>query len=256
MRNLSESETRAYLAPVDRRHQDRVGSRIMGYSVVCISSTDGASAQAVAGAVSGQLGFPVVNEQIIERAAIEAGVDRDVIADLERRKTALQKILNRFSLPASANPDLLMSADDPVTAGTLGTSLSASATSSRLTPDEMRGLIRSAIDEFAARGDVIIVAHAASQALGGRTGVLRVLVTASPDTRSARLAESLGVDAKAAEQTVKKGDAGRAAYLQKFYGIDSEPATLYDLVVNTDDLSPEQAAASIVGVATHAPTSA
>ena len=100
-----------------------------------------------------------------------------------------------------------------------------------------------------AAGDVVILAHAASQSLAGRNQVLRVLVTASPATRSARLSDSLQVDAKEGDSMVKKGDAGRADYLKRFYGIDRELPTHYDIVVNTDNLTPEEAAAAIVGLA-------
>ena len=48
--------------------------------------------------------------------------------------------------------------------------------------DELRNLIRMAIEETAERGNVVIVAHAASHALAGRYDVLRVLVTASAET--------------------------------------------------------------------------
>ena len=37
-------------------------------------------------------------------------------------------------------------------------------------------------------------------------------------------------------------DAGRADYLKRFYGVDEESPTQYDLVINTDVLSLEQAA--------------
>ena len=57
--------------------------------------------------------------------------------------------------------------------------------------EDLRGLIRAAIEETSARGDVVIVSHAASHALAANTDVLRVLVTASRETRTARLVESV-----------------------------------------------------------------
>src|ERR1700722_2999322 len=180
----------------------------MGYRVVCVSGTDGSDAAEVAGAVADALGFRTVNEEVVARAAAEAGVDQDVLADVERRKSALAKLLERFTQPAAATtPDLLISGNNPMTAAVLGVGLPLEAGSHRLDSDELRGLIRSAIDEIAARGNVVIVMHAASQALAGRQGVLRLLVTASADTRSARLAESMQVSAKEAQQTIKNGDA-------------------------------------------------
>jgi Cytidylate kinase-like family len=179
----------------------------VGCRVVCISRTEGANARTVAGAVCDALGFRLVDEEVVAHAAVDAGVDQDVIADVERRKSAVAKIRNRFVASGVANStDQFMTALDPVTAGTLGASLSGYARSVRLSADELRGLIRSAIDEIAASGNVVIVAHAASHALARREGVLRVLITASPATRSARLSESLEVDAKEADQAVKKSD--------------------------------------------------
>ena len=106
-----------------------------------------------------------------------------------------------------------------------------------------RELIREAIHETADAGNVVIVAHAASIALAGREGILRVLLTASADTRELRLADGL-VDEET-EGAVRESDAARADYLERFYGVEQELPTHYDLVVNTDVLTVEQAAAAI-----------
>ena len=95
----------------------------------------------------------------------------------------------------------------------------------------MRALIREAIEEAAGRGSVVIVAHAASFALAGEEGILRVLVTASPETRAGR-----------SEGSLEDSDAARADYLRRFYGVDHELPTHYDLVINTDVVSVERAA--------------
>jgi cytidylate kinase len=72
-----------------------------------------------------------------------------------------------------------------------------------------------------------------------------VFVTASPDTRAARLATAKGLDQSEAARAVHDSDAGRTNYLKRFYGISEELPTHYDLVVNTDTVSVEQAAALI-----------
>ncbi len=195
------------------------------------------------------LGFRVVNEEIVARAAAEAGVDERAIQDVEQRRTALSKIMDRLApAGAASDPEFLRSADAQITAGMIGVAFAGNSGAKRPS-EELRGLIRSAIDEFMAAGDVVILAHAAAQSLAGREHVLRVFITASPDTRSARLSESLQVSTKDGEGMVKKGDAGRADYLKRFYGIDRELPTHYDVVVNTDMLTPQDAAAAIVSVA-------
>jgi len=69
--------------------------------------------------------------------------------------------------------------------------------------------------------------------------VLRVLVTASPETRSSRVAEAASLDAKKASKAVADSDAQRAAYLKRFYGVGDELTTHYDLALNSDSLSVE-----------------
>jgi cytidylate kinase len=219
----------------------------VSFSVIAISATDGSQAGDVAAGLAEALGFRVVDEEIVVRAAAEAGVDRASIASVEQRKSVLAKLLDRAVAGAgSTEPDFVRSVDGQIEGSTLGVQLGRSGSSRP--SEELRGLIRSAIDEFMATGNVIILQHAAAHSLAGRERVLRVLVTASVATRSARLSETLQVSAKEADGLVKKGDGNRADYLKRFYGIDHELPTHYDLVLNTDQLTPDQAAAAIVSV--------
>jgi cytidylate kinase len=220
----------------------------MSARVICISGSDGAAAEEVATAVGEAMGFRVINEEIVARAAAEAGVDQQAIEDVEQRKTALAKIADLLVLWGASTPEFFLSSDAQLVEGIPGVTAAHGAGSARQS-EELRELIRSAIDEFMAAGEVVILAHAASQSLAGREQVLRVLVTASVPARSARLAESFGLSAKEADSRIKNGDAGRADYLKRFYGIERELPTHYDLVVNTDKLTPGEAAAAIVSVA-------
>jgi cytidylate kinase len=76
-----------------------------------------------------------------------------------------------------------------------------------------------------------------------------VLVTASPATRAARIGRQEDLDPARAARAVKDSDAGRRDYLKRFYDVDEELPTHYDLVVNTDGLSVEQAARLVVQAA-------
>jgi len=55
--------------------------------------------------------------------------------------------------------------------------------------------------------------------------------------RTRRVAEERGIDEKEAERQIRAADRTRADYLKRFYGINDEVPTHYDLVVNTDVLS-------------------
>jgi cytidylate kinase len=201
--------------------------------VVCISRSAGAAGEEVGRLVAERLGYEFVDEEIVLRAAEKAGVEAEDVADVERRKSAMTRLFE----------DLGRTAPDAH-----GVAFEADRDRMR-TAGELRAVIRAAIEETAERGDAVIVAHAASFALVGRDDALRVLVTASPPTRSRRLAEDGGVGEQQAAQSVRDSDTARADYLKRFYGIPTELPTHYDVVVNTDRLTPEEAADLIAGAA-------
>ena len=207
----------------------------MAYSVICISGTDGAAGEQVALLVASRLGFRLVNEQIVAEAAREAGVDQELVADIEERKSLVSRVLKAISASDTAGVTAL---------GTMPVMIERTPAS-----DALRGLIRSTIEQIAEQGDSVIFAHAASFAVGDKPQVLRVLITGVPEERTKRVAESQGCGAKEAEKLVSRGDANRADYIKRFYGIAAERPSDYDLVMNTDRLSAEQAADTIVHAA-------
>jgi cytidylate kinase len=196
-------------------------------SVVCISRARGAGGEQVGRLVAERLGFLYVDEGIVSRAAAKAGIDAKTVADEERRKSVVSRLLQGLAL--SGDPWAL-GVVAPLPAG------------DELGGEVIRVLIREAIEQTAAQGNVVIVAHAASYALPQGSEVLRVFVTASPATRAKRIGESEGLDQARATRVVKDSDAGRRDYLKRFYDVDEELPTHYDLVVNTDVLSVDRAA--------------
>jgi hypothetical protein len=203
----------------------------MDTSVICISRSLGAGGEDVARLVSERLGFVYVDEEIISRAAERSGIDRELIADEERRKSFMATFLAAM-------------ADGGATFGPPPVDAAWIQPSS----DGVRSFIRDAIEEVAAKGNAVIVAHAAAHAVGSGSGALRVFITASPETRASRLAEADGVSGSQAAKTIKSSDLARADYLKRFYGVQELP-TSYDLVINTDALSPDRAADVIVHAA-------
>ena len=200
----------------------------MARTVVCISHAAGAGGEEVGRLVADRLGYLYVNEEIVARAAAKGGVDAADVADEERRKSLAARALNAIA----------QGGGEAWTLGAIGPVGSAD----ELDSDDIRSLIRETIEQTAARGKAVIVAHAASYAIGRGDPALRVLVTASPDTRATRVGDAEGLDQVRAARAVKESDAGRADYLKRFYDVREESPTHYDLVLNTDALSIEQAA--------------
>jgi cytidylate kinase len=208
----------------------------MACRVVCISSADGAGGREIGEAVAGELGYRLVDEAIVASAAREAGVESHVAADAERRTSFVRRLLDELS-----------SSGGMAASASLGAFLPFAPEDS-LSPD-LRALIRAAVEETADRGSAVILAHAASLALGDRPNTLRVFVTADATTRRRRVAAELGVDEPEAAKLLEESDAGRAAYLRRFYGVSAELPTHYDLVLNTDRLGTDLAAGLVVQAA-------
>jgi cytidylate kinase len=199
--------------------------------VVCISHATGAGGEEVGRLVADQLGFLYVDNEIVARAAARAGVGPAEVADAERRRSLISRALDAIA-QGGADTWTMTTGGLPQSGGQLGRY-------------DLLALIREAIEQAAARGDVVIVAHAASHVVAGKPDALRVLVTASPDRRTKRLAELQGIDADEARRTIRDSDAGRRDYLKSFHGIDEEAPTHYDLVLNTDVLRAEEVSAVV-----------
>jgi cytidylate kinase len=197
-------------------------------TVVCISHATGSGGNDVGRLVAERLGFRHVDEEVVSEAALRAGVEPSQIADEERRKSWLDRMTAELAAGGGRSETMALHPTPRVTAA--GTSI------------KLREYVRQAIEETAADGNVVIVAHAASHALAGREDALRVLVTGSPEARAARLAEGDGLGAAEAERVIKDADAARADYLRRFHKVGRESPTQYDVVLNMDRLSTDQAA--------------
>jgi cytidylate kinase len=212
-------------------------------SVICISRTAAAGGETIGRQVAEKFDYRYVDEEVLARASEMAKVDPLQMAQAEQR----QSLLSRF-LEALGSQPVESYLAVPPEAG----AYYASGTRPTIAPlrEDLRHFIREAIVEIAEKRKVVIVAHAASIALAGREGVLRVLVTASPRTRVQRLWLGGGLLSEGdAESAVKESDRERLDYLKRFYGVREESPTLYDIVLNTDTLRPDQAVAAIVGAA-------
>jgi Cytidylate kinase-like family len=217
---------------------------VMASRVVCISRTDGALGEAVGLGVARELGFRYVDEEVVLRAAEKAHVDPATIAEAERRKSFVRRLLD--GLPNAAT--LI----DPFSAITGNPLLleEVAMLVPRIVKLEAPDLIRTVIREIADEGSAVIAAHAASMVLAGVPGVLRVLVTASPSVRAGRISrDGKLLDPSTAVATVRESDRNRQDYFRRFHDLDREEPTHYDLVISTDVLTPRQAATIVCDAA-------
>jgi hypothetical protein len=206
----------------------------MPAKVVTIARTIASQGEEVGQLVARELGFRYADDEIISEAAARAGVSRETVERAEHRQGLITRILETMG-QVPLEPQVYY-----------GQALSAAPIAASMPYDE---LIRDVIIQTANVGNVVIVAHGAGMCLAGSHGLLRVFVTAPEAMRSERIAKIAAVDAKRAEKAVADSDRDREDFLKRFYGVAHEQATHYDLVLNTEQMTPSQAGALVVAAA-------
>jgi cytidylate kinase len=201
----------------------------MGYRAIALSHVDGAGGESIGRDLAQQLGFSYLNEAIVVQVAKDYGVDSATVVQAERRKSFFIRVAEmaaRGGVDMAPDPSLYV-ADET---------------------DTVLSLIRDALRDAADRGSVVLVAHAACYACADRSDVLRVDVTAPLPARTSRVASAFGMTDKEAAKWLRRSDAGRASYLKRVYGVSRESPTDYDVVLNTERLTPDAAAGIILGL--------
>ena len=200
----------------------------MNTKVVSITRQVGVAGEEVAYAVAKRLDFRVIDYQVIQKAAQDAGVSAETVSEAEHTPSLMTRILESLarnpSMPATAWADPM-----PIA----GTAL--------YTSTDYRKFVEDVIRDIADQGSCVIVGHASGVILRERLDTLRVLVTGSPRHRARRIMAGMGVDEKAALKTVERTDAERVDYFHRFYESGFLTPCAYDICINTDHLNPDQA---------------
>ncbi len=205
----------------------------MATSVVTIARTLGSLGEEIAQTVATDLGYQYIDDAIITRAAEMAGVTPGVVGAAEHPKALIPRLLESL---AALKVD---SGSSPRPAATRAPQASA----------DYESLIRAAIDEVAAAGKAVIVAHGVAMHLAGNPDVLRILVTGATAVRGARLAAAGSMSREEADQAIQESDQARRLYLHRFYAVTEELPIHYGIVFNTDAVAPAMAAALIAEAA-------
>ncbi len=209
----------------------------MNTRVVAIARQVGVGGEEVAQQVAKRLDLRYIDYQVIQAAAREAGVSPETVSEAEHTPSLLTRILEALA----RNPSMPVAAwADPVP-------LAASPLYASI---DYRKFIENVIRDLAQEGGCVIVGHGAQVILRERLDTLRVLVTGSAPFRARRIMAGMGVDEKTALKTVERTDNERLDYFRRFYETGWLTPCSYDLCVNTDHLSAQQAAEVVAGAAT------
>ncbi|MGQ0701559.1 MAG: AAA family ATPase [Gemmatimonadales bacterium] len=197
--------------------------------IVTISRQFGAGGSEVARRVAAVLGWKLVDNDLIDRVAEQAGLPREEVARKEERAPGfLERLIRALT---RAVPELFPRPAEKVPE-----------------PEEAR-LVRvtgQVVAEQCAQGNVVVVGRGAPAVLRHQPDAIHVKVVAPRPFRLRTAMQRFGIDGAEAERTLEETDGGRARYHTQYYGRDWNDPANYHLVLNTEALGYDGAAHLIV----------
>ena len=205
----------------------------MAAPVITITRQYASGGSEVARLVAGALGWTVIDNEFVDQVAERAGLPAAEVAQLEERAPGLLERLARTL--AVASPEMFL----------------ASAAAPPVERDEATivQVTERVIAEAAAHGRIVLVGRGAQAVLAQRPDALHVYVVASQAWRIRHAVERLGVDPANARQVVDETDRQRDQYVKTYYKRQRHDFVNYDLVVNSERLGLDGAAAVVVSEA-------
>jgi cytidylate kinase len=207
----------------------------MASPVITVTRQYASGGSDIARLAAAALDWTVIDNEFVDEVARRAGLPADAVAARDERAPGLLERLARTL--AVASPELFMSA----------------TAVPRIEQDEAAivKLTERVIAEAAAHGRVVLVGRGAQALLAQRPppDALHVYVVASKPWRVQFAVERLGADPATAERVVDDIDRQRDQYVKTYYGRHRHDVGNYDLVVNTERLGIEGAAALVVAEA-------
>ena len=186
-------------------------------AVITVSRQLGSHGARVARTLAAQLGYAFVDKAVINKVIRQYGLTRlDVIYD---HKPKIWELFND---------------DSAVTIQMMNETIAA----------------------IAARGNVVILGRGGFKVLAGMADVVNAFVKAGDATRAKRIGKRNHISAEEAVVLIKADDELRSRFVRLFYNADWADEAAYDLVVDTSELSDEQATAAIAAAVAALPAPA
>jgi cytidylate kinase len=178
-------------------------------AIVAVSRGSYTGGIAVAEGLARELGHPCIRREVVLDAARDSGVDeKELRSTLEEPPRFWEKTPGR--IPAHLN------------------------------------LVRAALLRRAQAGGLVYHGYAGHLLLGGISHVLRVRIIAGTEVRVAALMKDFDMNHKQAEAHLRKLDVQLAKWTRFLYGVEWQDPTLYDVVLNVDDISVDSAVKTLV----------
>jgi cytidylate kinase len=186
--------------------------------VVTISREPGSGGRIVAQRLSERLGFEVFHQEVLHEMAKRAGVSEQLLATLDERGLSI-----------------------------LEDWISSLVHNRHLWPDQYLQHLMNVIGTLGKHGRAVVVGRGANFVLPPEQR-FRVRITASQRLRIENVVRDFNLSPDEAKRRVIKTESNRKAFIRKYFNADIADPTNYDLVINTETLTVDNAV-DVIGAA-------
>ncbi len=186
-------------------------------AIITISHEMGAGGSEIGFAVAERIGYRYVDQELISEASRRYGIVEEKLTQLDETKPSL---FERFDVET------------------------------RL----FTTVIQTSLYDFAEQDNVILGGRGGQVLLAGVAHALRVRVMAPFELRVKRVMKKMAaqmgeaLDLRTATEMVRRSDAEKAGRMRYLYEVDWADPRLYDLVINTEKLTPGAATELLIGL--------
>jgi cytidylate kinase len=186
--------------------------------IVTVSREPGSGGRIVAQKLSARLGFEVFHQEVLHEMAKRAEVSNQLLATLDERGLSI-----------------------------LEDWISSLVYDRHLWPDQYLQHLMNVVGTIGKHGRAVVVGRGANFILPPEQR-FRVRITASRKLRIDKVARNFNLSQGEAKRRVIKTESNRKAFIRKYFNADIADPTNYDLVINTDTLTVDNAV-DVVGAA-------
>jgi cytidylate kinase len=204
--------------------------------------------------IRGQLGSGAtdIGKRVAERLQIDY-VDREVIAGVAKQLDYPEKKIESQEMPPTSvfkriGEALGRSYPASISSGGISAPMPMYLPASEIPLDDdsyLKGL-ETTIQELAKENPIVISGRGSQFILKDNPDTFHVLITAPLAIRINRVMGSMNLNKNAARQEIKKYDSSRHEFIKRYFKADLEDPNNYDMVINTEHLSYEDAASIII----------
>jgi cytidylate kinase len=221
-----------------------------------MSGTIASGAREIGWAAAASLGVDYVDQQLLVDAARRLGVPVDVMAERDERCASfgerLAAMLRTFLERSAAGGDPLTGAGGlEVILGRTYADMAREREEQEVSDALYLKTMTAIIRELGDRGNIVLLGRGSQMILRDLPGALHVLTLAPQELRIERLVTREGISSEEAAHRVQDGDRARAAFHRRFWKVDVNDPSLYDMTLETSRL-PLEVGADLVAAAARA----